>query len=341
MAISYVFNPFTGNLDAIDTATPSSSSSVQNYIVNGAFDYWQRAFGINNILAGATTYTADQWYVKNNEDVVVSAQPVGGSVDGSRYAYRIETLVPGGTTGDFEIWQVIEAKAAANFINQDATFSVNIVALGNVTQVGIQFFYDAIEIKPTTSIGSEQLFTITGTPTVYTITQAIGSVIGAGTDGVIGIRIRPTAVSSGGIFDQSNGLRLEQAILTVGSSAVPFQRLGLPEEELAACQRFYEKSYEPYVNLTTNTLVGIDALFAEATDSPLIDCKYKVTKRTAPTFTVYNPISGATSSARGITGNNNVSASTAFSVSSQSSLVVAVISVTDFYGVQWTADSSI
>jgi len=226
-----------------------------NFLVNGAFDYWQAGTSATVTATGGGTptntylYQADQWYVNNilgggTIEGVITYSQTSSTLAGSRYALSAQiTTAPTGTgiQNGLEVWQPLSKQASFPLVNQSASFSVQVKALGNVNQVGIQFFYSTTETKPTVAIGSEVLTTVNSS----TFTQCVinGQALGntwAGS-GLIGVRIRPTAVSSGHLYDVNTGVVLEQAMLNLGSTAATFQRqYNDPAQELAACMYFYE-----------------------------------------------------------------------------------------------------
>lgn len=86
--------------------------------------------------------------------------------------------------------------------------------------------------------------------------------------------------------------------LELGSSATPFEFLFFPQE-VALCQRYFEKSYDLDTAPATVTSLGIESQVsvATATNSQTTSMiPFKVPKRVVPTITLYNKDTGATSS---------------------------------------------
>ena len=115
-----------------------------------------------------------------------------------------------------------------------------IKALGNVNQVGLQFFYATTEAKVTVAIGTEQLVNVNSSN--FTIGQLVAQALGSSmtTSGVVGVRIRITGVSAGNLYDLNNGFIVEQAMVNAGTTAASFSRAGRnTQEEFIMCQRYY------------------------------------------------------------------------------------------------------
>ena len=103
--------------------------------------------------------------------------------------------------------------------------------------------------------------------------------------------------------------RLTGLKLNEGSYASPFSLFaGDAGGELAACQRYYEKSYNIDIFPGAASSNG-QAIFnnndSAGSRNPFFYIPFKVSKRTGvPAVTLYNPVTGATSSARGSDGGN-------------------------------------
>ena len=276
---------------------------ARNYIVNSAFDYWQASGTTVAITYGtAETYCADQWLLANTigGTGVLTATQVTGTVAGSIYGLRCATTTSGtsGVNGP-QLVTLLENKNTMQLYNQTATFSCQIQAYGNTTQVSAQFLYSTTESKSaaqTTYANIGYATVNTSGFTTLTVTQALGTSMT--TSGIIGVIISVTAVSSGSISASGNGFVVEQTQINLGSTAGGWQRMGSnPADELIACQRFFEKSYDPTAGVGTNTSIGQENPLA-ANSSNLYNqgVRFKVTKRVIPTLTAY-PGNGGSSGA--------------------------------------------
>lgn len=305
----------TGNVLTSNGTKWVSSSAVggglfepsRNFIANSAMDYWQRGTS-TTVANGATGYQADRWYVKNSlgtNGVITFSRATSGE-DTALYdaSVKITTAPTASQANGTELFQTIENPLSLGLYNQTASFSIRAKALGNVNQMGVQFYYKTTEAKVDTVIGSEQTCTVsTGAYATCSISgQALGT--SQTTAGVIGIRIRITAVSSGNTYDLNNGFLVTKAILNIGTSPSTYHRMGAnPTDEFAYLQRFYEKTYLPDTAPATATTEGqwrashINAV-TQGHYYP-----WKVAKRVRGfTTTAYNPASGASAECQNLTG---------------------------------------
>ena len=335
-----------------------------NFIVNSGFDYWQAGTSVTLTATGGGTptpvygYQADQWYVNNKlgggsieGQITYSRQ--SAVVGGSGYAALVRiTTAPTGTgiQNGLELYQVLSNAASLNLYGKTASFSIQVSngGAGNVNQVGIQFCYATTEAKPTNFIGSEILVSVSSSNTLCVINgQALGTAQGVG--GVIGVRIRPTAVSSGNLYDLNNGIQVEQAVLNLGSVAAPWQRQNSnPAQELAACQFFYEKSYDigTFAGASTPSgfaawpCYGVDA----GGDNVWTTVSFKVPKRTTPSITFYDCAgnSGKVSTFIGAgTRTDNTTGGVATACSNSFYNQITVPHLATAVGYQWIADTRI
>lgn len=303
----------TGVLPVANGGTGQSVASTNyNFIVNGAFDYWQPGITATVTATGGGTpaatylYQADQWYVNNvlgggTVEGIITFSRSAGVTSGSIYGAQVQiTTAPTGTgiQNGTELYTVLSNISSLPLYGQTASFTALVKALNNVNQVGCQFFYSTSASKPTVAIGSEQTVTVnSSTFTACSIDgQALGTAQGAA--GVIGVRIRITGVSSGNLYSVNNGFVVEQAMLTAGSTHQSFVRQNQnPAVELTACQYFYEKSYDVATTPGTSVGNGGDGVFSvRETGVTLTSGSYalsatpqfKVSKRTVPTMTIYS-----------------------------------------------------
>jgi hypothetical protein len=85
--------------------------------------------------------------------------------------------------------------------------------------------------------------------------------------------------------------------LEPGSAATEFERIHYGAL-FARCQRYYEKSFEVSVVPGTATGVGQNGSIANSAGTAEVTCPFKERKRAAPTVTLYDPTSGATTTWR-------------------------------------------
>lgn len=332
----------------------------KNLLVNSAFDFWQAGTS-QTIGNGSSTYGPDQWYGKNvlGTNGVLTLSRYTGEVDGSRYGAKLQiTTAPTASQANgCEIYQVLANDVSVNYLyNSRASFSINARGLGNVTGLGLQFYYSTTESKVTTAIGSEVTFPVntnTGIFTRGTLEGISNTAIGTSmtTSGVIGVRIRIASVSGGNTYDLNNGFQIEQAMLNVGQYAQQYQRQNASSAaEFHACQYFYEKSYEVTADPGSNTSNSAVAVPAHATDVTgdnfYFNTKFAVAKRANPSISLWDTAGNSgkfsTANGGGALGTNVGSISAANSVATgfyTNWVTPTGNHFTTFY--HWVADSRI
>lgn len=132
--------------------------------------------------------------------------------------------------------------------------------------------------------------------------------------------------------------------LEVGSVATPFERRLYPQE-LAMCQRYYEKSYDygtaPGTAGAVTTNGSMKATQTAAPYQSTWQVQFKVTKRTAPTFTVYNPVTGGSGTCRDDSGNNDAIGTTSIGESNAMPFDTSGSSVGFNHYIQWAASAEL
>lgn len=290
------------------SADPGWASSIeqsllpfqQNYVLNSSLFLWQATTSIT-IANTVSSYGPDQFYGKNSlgpVGVLTLSQQAAG-LNGSHFAAKllISTAPTSAQTNGTELYYILDNPDSMAIYNKTASGGVQVKAFGNVNQVGIQFYYATSEVKLTTSVGSEGTCTVNTSSYVQcsTLGQALGTSMT--TSGVIGMRIRITGVSSGNTYDLNNGFQIEQLQINTGSTLAPWaMRSRSMGEEVAAAQRYYEKSYPITQAVASSTDLGC-ASWAQSSavgnGSFLhIAPRFIVEKRASPTVTLYDNVGG-------------------------------------------------
>jgi hypothetical protein len=128
--------------------------------------------------------------------------------------------------------------------------------------------------------------------------------------------------------------------LEIGSVATPFSRLPF-QQEMARCQRHFEKSYSAGVAIGTLTGSGSDFVYATpgAVTSGGKGVNYQVQKRSSSTVTAYSPTTGAAGKVRDSAGSVDVN----FNLNNTGTQGFSWYATTAGSGanftVQWTADA--
>jgi hypothetical protein len=236
---TFLFRPFT-----------------KNVIINGGFDIWQRGTSFGSLTDGA--FFADRWAVDFNgtgATRTVSRQEIAGAwATSSRYFMRYAQSVAGsgGTYNWFH--QRIEDVTTLAGQNVVISFWAKADASRSVDVAGSQVFGGGGSSQVNFTLGTAALTT---TWTKFSFTVALGSMSGKtiGTNSNVEIDFKLP-------LNTAMTIDIGDVQLEAGSQATPFSRAGgTLQGELAACQRYYEKTYNVGVAPGTNTGDGLFALY--------------------------------------------------------------------------------
>ena len=156
------------------------------------------------------------------------------------------------------------------------------------------------------------------------------------------------AVGIDSIFSStSNDLYLTGVQLEVGSQATPFEHRSFGEE-LALCQRYFEKSYNTGVAPAADTSAGLittDSMGGDTTTAYLThQLEYRVAKRAAPTVVIYDQAEATgkvTSHATGVGTANGQTVSTEHAGDKSISLNRASGDAANGFRFHYTADAEL
>jgi hypothetical protein len=264
------------------TAAPYAAG--KNKIINGAFNVWQRgtSFTTNGV------YTADRWKMDwigstpttwsvSQQTFTPGAAPVAGYE--SQYYAQISVTTAGSTTAGYWYQRVEDVRT---FAGQTITYSFWAKADSARTIT----IYPYQSFPATDWTGTGQNVTLTTSWARYSVTLAMPSVSGK----TIGASSFMAAliywpIASGANY-QTWGHQMEQ-----GSTATAFQTAtGTIQGELAACQRYYTKTYAQGTAPGTATSTNIVACITptSGTGSYFFAARFPVTMRATPTVTAYD-----------------------------------------------------
>jgi hypothetical protein len=134
-------------------------------------------------------------------------------------------------------------------------------------------------------------------------------------------------------FISITGVQLE-----VGTVATEFEHRSFGEE-LALCQRYYQKSYNQSVALGTATNVGI-TVGVRGNGAFTMTAHLKETMRATPTTVAYSPVSGTSGKVRDLEGGDDESATITASESTIH-FTGTGSNVSNAYSVHYTADAEL
>ena len=272
----------------------------KNEIINGDFRINQRAF-TSTTTAG---YNFDRWQMGfSGGTVTASTQaftagtaPVVG-YEGTNFARLVSTSQS--ASGDYAAyWQPIES--VRTFANQTVTVSFWAKASTGTPNIGVTMAQSFGSGGSSTVVTSPAVQAITTSWVRYTFNVNVpsisGKTIGAGDYLATWIMTSVgTGVSGSGyaaVGVQNATIDIWGVQVEAGSTATAFQTAtGTIQGELAACQRYYQKSYAQGTTVPTNsTLIGSQALAnVSVADQAFIGYQYlPVVMRIAPTVTIYS-----------------------------------------------------
>lgn len=278
-----------------------SIAAGRNYFINGGQDIWQRGISVA-VTTGTTVFTSDRWQIQSNgasNAMTVSRQSTNDSTNLPSIQYCSRVQRNAGQTGTTVSYlaQSIEstnsiqfagkavtmsfyARAGALYSPASATLSANLYSGTGIDQSILGTYTGAASVIA-------QGVTLTTTWQRFTMTATVGA-----TATELAMYFNWSSVGTAGATDyfEVTGVQLE-----VGSVATQFSRAGGNiQGELAACKRYYQKSY----NLDTapaasTTLGGVGLYWAATTSAVRAYGKFEVEMRTTPTIAMYDGGGGA------------------------------------------------
>jgi hypothetical protein len=263
-------NPSTDTalIDRLETLESDRPLST-NFLINGAFDFWQRGTSTTSTLG----YLADRWQVALFAGTGTVSQST--DVPETTLPYSLSVASTSGTTP--QIQQRIEASNSAAFVGQIVTFSIWAKSTVGTNELAWRTRYPTTTANDFGAVTDDQsgVFAATmtvGTWTRYsaTFTVAAGAVRGYTVQAFRNVTTTSTTTLYAG------------AQLELGSVATFFRRNAPSiQAELAACQRyFYAAGYND------STVYGCVASSAAAYSAATATCAVPlpVAMRTVPTL---------------------------------------------------------
>lgn len=303
---------------------------ARNALINGNLDVAQRFPTVGAIMTNpfAGQYLLDRFYFSQN----VGASGVFPTISASRQA-----LTPGDIPNSYYFFRV-NPNGAGTQSTVDSFYTVRQgiengtrYLCGNGKKVTVSFWARssiagkkiAVNIKQQYGTGGspsalEELvgstFTLTSTWTQYTYTfttnTLVGKTFGTNNDDQLTLLfwyewgssfISRFGASTNESFVGAGNIDIAQVQVCAGDVAIPFQPHRFAEE-LALCQRYYEKSYELSALPGAVTSAGVwhlrmrDSVAASTAGTLFVGMiPFKTRKRVVPTTTIYSPsgVSGA------------------------------------------------
>ena len=259
-------------------------TSIPNRIINGNMYVAQRGTSAT-VTAGTTVPTSstgypcvDRWFVYSTGANVTAAQVAGAT--NNKNLLQVTGAASVTAVG---IGQRIEQLNSYDLAGQTCTLSVNISNSLLTTVTWTASYANTADTfgtigTPTKTQIATGTFTVTSTLTQYTANIAVPAAA------TTGIEILFT------VGAQTSGTwQIGNAQLEVGTVATPFQ-WQIYSNQLAQCQRYYEKSYNNSVAVPTAVTAGTGQLFVNAISSgaTVNTVNFAVSKRASPTVILYD-----------------------------------------------------
>lgn len=297
----------------------SNIGPMDNYIMNGDFTIWQRGDDFSFTAHPDSGFTADRWEVESNGlmeyDIDISGDVPTFAQSGHLSAGSIKvdiTTIDGsiGSTDYFYLNQRIEGYNFKPLVGKQAVLSFWVKSTKTgLFSIGLRNYgTDRCLIKEytvnTTDTWEKKVIPITfnysggtwnytyvvGVEVIFSLAMGSGYTTAADvwtTGNKLAVTDHVNAADSA-----SNNFFLSQVKLEQGTIATPF--VGRDHAtEWNMCERYYEKSYDWWIDPGTITYTG--ALIDMATRKIAgysKGCEWRTPKRFTPTITLYSPGTG-------------------------------------------------
>jgi len=258
-----------------------SMAAGKNFWMNGGLAIWQRGTSFST----ASAYTADRWFAYFGSGTWTMARTTTDIPTGFQYGMKATSS---GATASVGFYQAMETANAIQLAGKTVTMSGYIQSSNSGTftvDIGYSTNTDEPQSGTFTSIGGQGA-TSTTTSARFSVQFAIPSSAKS-----LRLNINTPSLASGATATIT-GMQVE-----IGSVATNFTLTGgTIQGELAACQRYYEKSYDQAtVPGTASSEKG--QIFAPSGNAgngvQVCSIRYAVVKRNVPTITFYS-YTGAT-----------------------------------------------
>jgi hypothetical protein len=356
--------------DASLQGAAASPYVLKNRIINGAMVIDQRNAGASVALSGSSKFPVDRFigfYTNTGGAATAQQSSVAPAGFNNSFLYSVTTGAAIGT-GDYScIQQNIEGYNVADLDFGSATAKTITLSFwvrssltgtfsGSLQNSAANRSYVYTYTISAANTWEQKTITIAGDTTgtwlktngsgllVYwnmgfqsaSLTSTTNTWVAGAFNGVTG-GVTPSTTTGATFY--ITGVQLE-----VGTTATPFERR-LYNQELANCQRYYEKSYNVSVAPGTagSGLGAISAVaYTAASNRPFLGIQFQVAKRANTTITLYSPNSGVAGKIEGpssadFTASVQYAGTQAFQVYQSQTTST---SNGDYY-IQWTASAEL
>jgi len=336
-------------------ASPLARGSYRNILGrNGGFEVWQRGAGGSAsfpFAASASGYVSDGWFYLNGNSALAVSQWATPLTNASRYGILLHRTA--GQTGvnvcrlefPLDTDEIVPARGSVVTLSLTMMAGPNFSPAGSFVEVQLWTGTSAPakrsmgpaysgEVQP---INTAQAITTTATRYTFTSTVPVGTNV---TCASLMINFTPT-----GTAGPADWFMIDDVQLEIGSVATPFERRPF-EQELAACQRHFQKSFI-YANVPQlGAGSGVHYWSTRKTGAVVNygpSFRYPVEMRVPPTCTLYNP-SVANNQVRNVSLSVDMTGSTVTSTFKDMRVDctgTAGTTIGDLLGVNYIADAGI
>jgi hypothetical protein len=272
-----------------------------NPVLNSSFQIWQRGTSIL-ALNSTSAYQADRWQgFATSGNITVSRQATNDTTNlpNIQYCARSQRTAGNSSVGGFGLTQNFEtinsiayagktvtvsfyARAGANYSAASNILSFTL-GTGTGTDQNLQGGYTGY------AVSINQNATLTTTWQRFSYTATLPTTL---TEFALSFGYTPVGTAGANDYFELTGVQLE-----FGSVATPFKTYaGTIQGELAACSRYYQKSYNQAVAPGSNSSIGTKGFQTTAnvaTSHVIGSVNFGTTMRTTPTVTIYGQSGGS------------------------------------------------
>jgi len=293
----------------------SNIGPMDNRIINGDFDIWQRGTSFAPAVNGA--FQTDRWEYQNGSDAVNSilqstdVPTFAESGHTSKYSLKVDC-----TTADsavaatdyviliyrmegLDVSPLIGKTITVSFwVKSTKTGGFTVCFYNNFTSEGYPIEYT---ISASDTWEKKTVSVLLPTTESWTTSNAVSLTVYFTIMGGSNFQMTPDTWNAGyalatsnqvnGMDNTANNFLLSQVKLEEGQIATPF--ISRPfAEELALCQRYYQKSYAPgiFAGASTSTGAMIAQPMGTLTRAVMTSALFPVQMRTTPTVVVYDQL---------------------------------------------------
>jgi hypothetical protein len=272
--------------------------AISNPVINGGFDIWQRGTSSTaNSFAGGAGYSADRWQSYSSGNTITTSRQATGDTTNLptiQYCARLQRNSGQTSTSTVNMFHSIETANSIPFIGKAITVTFWARAGANYSSAS-----NALTAAVYTGTGTDQVLnsftglatTVSSNVTLTTTWQRFaitGTPASTATEIGLAFFYTPSGTAGANDYVELTGVQIDIGTYSA-SSAPQFRRSGNTlAGELAACQRYYAKSYPQAIFADGVTQAEGNAQMIAATVSALFTyIPYPVTMRTSPTVNVY------------------------------------------------------